>query len=66
METKIYELPYGNATHPATYKQIKWLMSYPKVTSEVSTTQLMKRLEMEDFDELIEAAKSGTEIKITQ
>jgi len=63
---KTYELQNDKDNNPATYKQLKWLLSYDNVTSEVSISQLMKRLPMIDFDELIEIAKSGEELKIQQ
>lgn len=61
---KNYELQYGKDANPATYKQLKWLLSYDNVTCNISISQLMKRFPMEDFDELIEAAKIGVKINI--
>lgn len=61
-----YELPYEKAGHPATYKQIKWLLGMSGITTSISTSQLLKRLPMEDFNELIELAKDGEVFEITQ
>ncbi|NHZ84399.1 MAG: hypothetical protein GWP19_00780 [Planctomycetia bacterium] len=62
---KNYELQSSNDSNPATYKQLKWLLSYSNVTSDVSISQLMKRFPIEDFQDLIDSAKSGEEIEIT-
>lgn len=59
-----YTLPFQKNTNPATPKQIKWLMSYDNVQSSESLSQMMKRLPMSDFDDLIEAAKSGETVLI--
>lgn len=59
IENGVYELPQEKASYPATGKQINFLTSFKNVTAKVTISQLAKRLEMADFQELLEAAKSG-------
>lgn len=61
---KIYELSDFKADFPASYKQIKYLLSFNNVTCKRSVSQLMKRLERHEASELIELAKEGEEIEI--
>ena len=64
-ENGTYTLPNEKASRPATYKQIKWLLSMDSlIDCNVSTSQLMKRMPMNDFDELIQLRKEGIEIEI--
>jgi len=61
---KTVKLPFKKVFFPATYKQVNELLSYPNVTSTVSTSQILKRLDNEDAFELIDLAAKGEEIKI--
>jgi hypothetical protein len=62
MKTK--KLNFNKVSNPATYEQISKLSEYENVSWNVSRSQLMKRLDAEECEELIELAKSGEEIKI--
>lgn len=61
---KTQKLNFNKVSNPATYEQISKLSEYENVSWNVSRSQLMKRLDAEIADELIELAKSGEEIKI--
>lgn len=58
-----FQLGFQKASDPATGKQIKFLEKL--ITSKnVSTSQLMKRLEIDEASELIDLAKQGYEFEI--
>jgi len=61
---KAIKLPFSKVSNPATYDQISELAEYDNVSWDVSRSQLMKRLDSTECDELIELAKSGEVIKI--
>ncbi len=53
----------AKATNPATYKQVKYLSDLAEEIN-TSTSQMMKRLEMDEVSEAIDAAKNGAKIVI--
>lgn len=53
----------AKAQNPATYKQVKFLASLADEVN-TSTSQMMKRLEMEEVSEAIDAALNGAKIVI--
>ena len=57
-----FELGFQKASNPATGKQVKFLEKLVK--TNVSTSQLAKRLELHEASELIDLAKQGYEFKI--
>lgn len=62
-ETGKFQLGFQKASIPATGKQIKFLEKL--ITSKnVSTSQLMKRLEIDEASELIDLAKQGYKFEI--
>jgi hypothetical protein len=63
-ETGKFQLGYAKADNPATYKQIKFVRSLAKSCAP-STSQMMKRLEIDEASDLIDLGKQGVEFEIT-
>lgn len=63
-----YKLPYNKTSTPCTYKQVQYLESFKNVKwrNRPSTSQIMKRMSKADISELIEAAKEGEEITLSE
>ena len=57
MSKETFKLPFGKASVPATWKQIKYLESLI-VSCNVSTSQLQKRISFSDASNLIDLAKN--------
>jgi len=61
-----HKLQYSKAFDPCTYKQVEYLRSFDNVKIDVhSTSQILKRLEKYIASELIDLAKNGEEIILT-
>lgn len=58
-----FQLGFQKASDPATGKQVKYLEKLI-TNKDVSTSQLMKRLEKDEASELIDLAKQGYEFEI--
>lgn len=61
---KTHKLSYNKVSNPATYNQMCKLGGFKNVSWNVSSSQLLKRLDFSDASELIDLAESGEEIKI--
>lgn len=48
----------------ATYKQLEYLRSFDNVEIHASASQIMKRIELSEMSEAINAAKSGRKVII--
>ena len=55
----------GKAFKSATYKQIEYLRSFSNVSINVSSSQIMKRLNVWEVSEAIDAAKNGLNVVIS-
>ena len=63
---KKHQLQYQKAYNPCTYRQIECLRKFTNVRLDVrSTSQMLKRLEMSDASDLIDLAKKGEKILVT-
>jgi hypothetical protein len=54
----------SKAYRGATYKQIEYLKSFENVEVHASSSQIMKRIEMKEMSDAIEAAKAGQKVII--
>lgn len=61
-EEVIFELS-GKALHPASYKQIQFFEKLGGI-NETSSSQILKRMEMHDMSEAIDALQSGKKVII--
>jgi len=57
-------LSFKKVSNPATYKQICELFDFDNVKCSVSKSQLLKRLQSDECDKLIEALKEGENVEI--
>jgi len=62
---RTHKLSSGEVSDPASYDQVSRLMSYDHVTCDVSRSQLMKRLSVDDADELMKLARWGVDVEIS-
>ena len=62
-QTGKFELAYSKASTPATPKQIKYLEKLIE-SKTMSTSQLVKRLEIDEASELIDLCKQGYKIEV--
>lgn len=64
MKTLEFELGYGKAMNPATVKQIKFIDSFDNFSYSkgISTSQVMKRLEIDEASNIIDALKDGYKV----
>jgi DNA-binding NarL/FixJ family response regulator len=56
---------YAKAINGATYKQIEYLRSFSNVSINTSSSQIMKRLNVWEVSEAIDAAKKGLNVIIS-
>ena len=61
---KIINLQIAKAINPVNYNQVQKLTSFDNLIGFPSTSQMTKRLEVIDFEEILELLESGEEIKI--
>jgi len=61
---KIINLQIAKAINPVNYNQVQKLTSFDNLIGLPSTSQMIKRLEVIDFEEILELLESGEEIKI--
>lgn len=60
-----FKLPFNKVMNPVTYEEIVKLKSFDNLISCPSTSQMMKRLDDELFQKILDALKSGEEVIIS-
>lgn len=61
---KTIELPFQKVENPVSFEQIEEMKKFDNVTFSVSSSQLLKRLDEEQYNEIIEALESGESVEI--
>lgn len=61
---KTYTLNFGKASSPATYEQVEILKSFDNLKGCPSSSQMTKRLEEEEFEQILADLKAGEEVTI--
>ena len=61
-----FKLPFSKAENPVSYEDIKKLRSFDNIEIDVvSNSQILKRLEIDLFSEIIDLLSQGEKVKIT-
>jgi len=62
---KTLKLSYQKTSNPVNYNQIQEMRSFENFSTEANNSQLMKRLSVCEFAEIIEALENGEDFKIS-
>lgn len=63
-DTPVEYVLQGKATYPCTYKQFQYLENFDNVEIQTTTSQVMKRMNVETMSKAIDKAKTGKKVVV--
>ena len=63
---KTYTLPFKKASDPVTYEQVQKMTKFDNLRGRPSTSQIIKRMEQDMFEEIMIDLENGEDVEITR